>query len=145
MLRPPESFFTAHSNTTSVQSSNALVFPLTDEFNRNNNECNTLILSFRTGFPVNGDVTETILDTPSRQMNQQNSLVKHAVIRREKKQNANALSNTTVTNIDNIDFDDLDEDDDRPQRQQIVGREATHYVYKCGKLGPHGSLLQILR
>ncbi len=115
----------------------------------NNTDCNTLILSFRTGYPVTNEITETIMDTPSRVSNQgNNSLVKHAVIRREvKPQSTHKLVNSVKSGESDIDFDDLDEEEDLHGNNNHAMLQQTdrHYFYKCGKLGPYESLLQILR
>lgn len=120
----------------------------------NNKECSTLILSFRTGFPVpySSEMAESIIDTPSRGINQQSSVVKHAVIRREvKPQSSHSLVNSVSSSKSSLEFDDLDDEEDanillsRNRKQIKLQQRGGEYLYKCGKLGPYGSLLQILR
>lgn len=141
---------------------NTKTFPLMSDssfggtITSNNTECNTLILSFRTGYPVpcsSETISETAMDTPSRVSDQLNSLVKHAVIRREvKSQSDRNLVDSVASTKSSLDFDDLLDDEEdtntlsgKKNHIKLHKQTGELYLYKCGKLGPYGSLLQILR
>jgi len=145
LLRPPESFLAIHSNATS--SATAITNRFLSKFSMTDTkeDKNTFILSFRA--PNNA---HQVASTGEGTIDQRHPLVKHAVIRRELLQKDVQIQKVSKPMNSNMDFDVLDDEEDGIVQQVNTSAKSSkqhnhEYVYKCGKLGPYASLLQILR